>query len=68
MSANSKRMQKVMKLSSEANQLLSLYENPTRELGAGFSVTLNAAQIQQLKQDFVAKRSEAITAFNAVVG
>lgn len=66
MSANYELMQRNMKLSSECNRLLQLYENPTQQLGPGFSITLNAAQIQTLKQTFAAKRTEAIAAFNAI--
>lgn len=66
MSENTDRMQKVFKLSSEANRLLKLYENPIVTIAPDYTVELTASQIQSLKQTFAAKRAEAIQTFNDV--
>lgn len=67
-SPNVKQMQIANKKVSLAYRLVQLYENPEIEPVPGFKVTMSAAQIATLKQDFVAARTAAIDALNAVTG
>jgi len=66
--ANMKQMQILINCTNRANAALKSYEDGKVTLFNGMEVPIAVAQITALKADFVATRTAAIEAWNAITG